>query len=81
VVFDFRSSAVGDLTRRKDNLSTFRAEINWKPSESTLYYASIAKGSKSAGWNAAIDGTGIIGASKAARFPTVPRSSWPTKWA
>lgn len=69
VVFDFTKAAVGDLTRQKDDLFTFRGGIDWRPAPGTLLYASVARGTKSAGWNGAIDGTGIIGSSRVDQIP------------
>jgi len=89
VVFDYRESAVGPLTRRKDNLMTWRGEVNWRPAKGTLLYASIARGTKSAGWNGAIDGSGIIGASRVDQIAYAPEKllsyevgvkTEPTKW-
>lgn len=66
-VFPFTGGTTADPTpfrdRRKDNLLTFRAEADYKLTDDSLLYGSIAKGTKSAGWNGAIDGSFLIGAS------------------
>jgi iron complex outermembrane receptor protein len=66
-VFPFTGGATADSTpyrdSRTDNLVTYRGEIDWKPVDEFLTYASVSKGTKSAGWNGAIDGSGLLGAS------------------
>jgi len=66
-VFPFTRGTTADLTpyrnQRTDNLATYRGELDYKPVEDFLLYGSIAKGTKSAGWNSAIDGSGLLGVS------------------
>ncbi len=75
-VFPFTGGATTNSTAytntRTDNLVTFRAELDWKPVEGLLTYASVSKGTKSAGWNAAIDGSGLLGASTPQTLPYAP---------
>jgi iron complex outermembrane receptor protein len=75
-VFPFSGGAVADPTpyrdTRTDNLVTYRGELDWKPMQDFLTYASISKGTKSAGWNGAIDGSGLLGASTPQDMPYGP---------
>ncbi|MFO1464849.1 MAG: TonB-dependent receptor [Steroidobacteraceae bacterium] len=77
-VFPFTGGTTADPTpyrdRRKDNLVTFRGEVDYKLTEDSLFYASISKGTKSAGWNGAIDGSFLIGASTADKMAYGPEN-------
>lgn len=77
-VFPFTGGSTADLTpytdRRKDNLVTFRAETDYKLTEDSLVYGSVSKGTKSAGWNGAIDGSLLLGASTPAQMPYGPEN-------
>ena len=75
-LFPYTGGAVADPTpysnSRVDNLLTYRGELDWRPNDSLLTYASISRGTKSAGWNATIDGSGLLGASTPADLPFKP---------
>ena len=77
-VFPFTGGTTADLTpyrdARTDNLVTYRGEVNWKPSEDFLLYGSVSKGTKSAGWNGAIDGSLLLGASTPDKMPYGPEN-------
>lgn len=77
-VFPFTGGTTANLTpyrdSRTDNLVTYRGELDWKPIEDFLVYGSISKGTKSAGWNAAIDGSGLIGFSTPQTMPYRPEN-------
>jgi len=79
-VFPFTGGTTANPTpytdSRTDNLLTFRAEANYKPTENLLFYGSISKGTKSAGWNAAIDGSGLLGFSTPDKMPYAPEDLW-----
>jgi len=66
-VFPFTGGTTADPTpyrdARTDNLVTFRTELDWKPTKDLLVYGSTSKGTKSAGWNGAIDGSPLLGPS------------------
>jgi iron complex outermembrane receptor protein len=72
-VFPFTGGATADPTpyadSRTDNLVTYRGELDWKPMEDFIGYVSISRGTKSAGWNAAIDGSGLLGVSTPDKMP------------
>jgi iron complex outermembrane recepter protein len=51
---------------------TYRGELDWKPVTGLLTYAAISKGTKAAGWNAAIDGSGLLGSSTPQDLPYAP---------
>jgi iron complex outermembrane receptor protein len=69
VVFDFTEATVGDLTKQEGDNVSFRFELDWRPLDDVLVYASVARGVKGFGFNFAIDGTGILGGSTAAQIP------------
>jgi iron complex outermembrane recepter protein len=75
-VFPFTGGTTTNSTAytdsRTDNLVTYRGELDWKPIEGFLAYGSISKGTKSAGWNAAIDGSGLVGSSTPQTLPYAP---------
>jgi iron complex outermembrane receptor protein len=77
-VFPFTAGPTADLTpyrdSRADNLVTYRGEVNYKPTEDFLLYGSISKGTKSAGWNGAIDGSGLLGVSTPDKMPYAPEN-------
>jgi iron complex outermembrane receptor protein len=77
-VFPFTGGAAADLTPYRDSRSDrsliYRGEINWKPSSDFLLYGSIAKGTKSAGWNGAIDGSPLLGPSTTENLPYAPEN-------
>ncbi len=77
-VFPFTGGTTANSTpykdSRTDNLVTYRGEVNYKPTEDFLLYGSISKGSKSAGWNAAIDGSGLLGVSTPEKMPYAPEN-------
>ena len=77
-VFPFTGGQTADLTpyrdSRKDNLVTYRAELDWKFAPDSLLYGSVSKGNKSAGWNVAIDGSGLIGFSTTQNLPYKPEN-------
>jgi iron complex outermembrane receptor protein len=77
-VFPFTGGSTPDLTpyrdRRMDNLLTYRGEVDYKPVETLLLYGSVAKGTKSAGWNGAIDGSGLLGVSTPNQLPYGPEN-------
>ena len=49
--YPFTKAAVGDLTEIDEDLWSAKAEIDWKPNDDTLIYASISRGSKAGGFN------------------------------
>jgi iron complex outermembrane receptor protein len=51
VVFDFSPASVGSLAKHDDNAVNFRLGLDWKPMDDVLVYGSIARGTKSAGFN------------------------------
>jgi iron complex outermembrane receptor protein len=70
VAFDFDTNAVGDLARHDDDNLTGRLELDYRPSDDWLWYASASKGMKSAGFNNGfLDGTGVFGANSPATIP------------
>ena len=69
VTFDFTDETVGDLTKTEDDSVTFRAEVDWRPVEDLLLYASISRGTKGAGFNSAFDGTGVFSGSTVEQIP------------
>jgi iron complex outermembrane recepter protein len=75
-VFPFTGGTAADPTPYRDSRSddsvTYRGELNWKPSADVLLYGSIAKGTKSAGWNGAIDGSPLLGPSTVENMPYAP---------
>src|SRR5262249_48614867 len=75
-VFPFTGGPTADPTpyrdSRTDNLVTYRGELDWKPSTDVLTYLSVSRGTKSAGWNAAIDGSGLLGESRSEDMPYGP---------
>lgn len=50
-VFDFTKATVGGLTKHDTDNVSFRAELDWRPSDDWLWYGSIARGIKGAGFN------------------------------
>jgi iron complex outermembrane receptor protein len=69
VIFDFTPETAGNLTEASLNDFSFRAELDWRPTDTTLIYGSISQGTKAPGFNFAIDGTGILGASQIEQIP------------
>jgi iron complex outermembrane recepter protein len=68
-VFEFTPESAGDLTEASLDDFNFRAELDWRPTDTTLIYGSIAQGTKAPGFNFAIDGTGILGSSQIEQIP------------
>jgi len=77
-VFPFTGGTEADPTpyrdSRTDNSVIYRGELNWKPSADLLLYGSISKGTKSAGWNGAIDGSPLLGPSTVEDMPYAPEN-------
>jgi iron complex outermembrane receptor protein len=77
-VFPFTGGAEAGPTpyrdSRTDNSLTYRGELDWKPSADLLLYGSFAKGTKSAGWNGAIDGSPLLGPSTVDNMPYAPEN-------
>jgi iron complex outermembrane receptor protein len=68
-VFEFTPETAGKLTEASLDDFNFRAELDWRPTDTTLVYGSIAQGTKAPGFNFAIDGTGILGSSQIEQIP------------
>lgn len=68
-VFEFTPETAGNLTEASLDDFNFRAELDWRPTDTTLVYGSIAQGTKAPGFNFAIDGTGILGSSQIEQIP------------
>jgi iron complex outermembrane receptor protein len=75
-VFPFTGGTTADPTpyrdARKDDLVTWRAEVDWKPADDVMVYGAVARGTKSAGWNGAIDGSPLLGPSTPEQMPYAP---------
>ncbi len=70
VAFDFGAGSVGDLARHDDTNVTGRLELDYRPADDWLWYASASKGVKSAGFNNGfLDGTGVFGSNVPATIP------------
>jgi iron complex outermembrane receptor protein len=69
VVFDFTDESVGELTRVENDSVTWRAELDWRPADDLLLYASVSTGTKGAGFNSAFDGTGVFSGSTVDQIP------------
>ena len=48
---NFTDGNVGDLTNRKDKLTSANIEIDWRPREDWLVYGKITRGTKAGGFN------------------------------
>jgi iron complex outermembrane receptor protein len=68
-VFVFTDETAGDLTEHDIDGFDYRLAIEWRATDSTLLYASTARGTKAPGFNFAIDGTGILGSSTIEQIP------------
>jgi iron complex outermembrane receptor protein len=68
-VFVFTPETAGDLTKHDVDGFDYRLALEWRASDSTLLYASTARGTKAPGFNFAIDGTGILGNSTIEQIP------------
>jgi iron complex outermembrane receptor protein len=68
-VFVFTRETAGDLTEHDIDGFDYRLAIEWRANDSTLLYASTARGTKAPGFNFAIDGTGILGSSTIEQIP------------
>ena len=68
-VFEFTPETAGKLTEASLDDFNFRAELDWRPTDTVLVYGSIAQGTKAPGFNFAIDGTGILGSSQIEQIP------------
>ena len=68
-VFEFTPETAGKLTEASLDDFNFRAELDWRPTDTALVYGSIAQGTKAPGFNFAIDGTGILGSSQIEQIP------------
>ncbi len=51
VAFDFDQASVGDLAEHDDNSVSGKVELDFKPNDDMLLYASVSRGTKSAGFN------------------------------
>ncbi len=80
-VFPFTGSARPDtVSRLPDGQSRdVPRGSELEPGKDVLFYGSINKGTKSAGWNGAIDGSNLVGDSTVKTWRTARRTSWPTK--
>ncbi len=59
--FTFNRTINGDLAERDTQNVTGRVGVDWRPNEDTLFYVSVSRGTKSAGFNTGIlDATGIF---------------------
>lgn len=50
-VFEFTPATAGDLTKHDEDNVTYRADVNYAFDDDLMFYASIATGSKGAGFN------------------------------
>lgn len=48
---NFTRAAVGDLTKRTEDLVSAKVEIDWHPTDDLLIYGSISRGTKAGGFN------------------------------
>ena len=48
---DFTEATAGDLTNSNEDSVSGTAQINWQPADGQLYYASVRRGVKAAGFN------------------------------
>ena len=49
--FEFSKANAGDLTEHDDQGFSFRFELDWKPGDDILWYGSVSRGLKGAGFN------------------------------
>lgn len=49
--FEFSQATAGDLTKHDDGYISYRLELNWTPNEDILWFGSISRGVKGAGFN------------------------------
>lgn len=54
--FFFNTASVGDLATEKSGDYSFKAALEWRPADKTLLYASVSRGNKGGGFNAASGG-------------------------
>lgn len=54
--FVFNRDTVGDLAVEKSGDYSFKAAVEWRPAPKTLFYASVSRGNKGGGFNAASGG-------------------------
>jgi iron complex outermembrane receptor protein len=68
--FVFNSDTVGDLSRHDKSSVSGKIELDWKPTEDWLVYASFSRGTKSAGFNTGfLDGTFIFASNTPQTIP------------
>ena len=68
--FIFNESTVGDLAAHKKTNITGKLELDWRPNDDWLVYASFSRGVKSAGFNTGfLDGTFIFASNTPATIP------------
>lgn len=49
--FEFSKATAGDLTKNDTQNVSFRFELDWKPSDDVLWFGSVSRGIKGAGFN------------------------------
>lgn len=50
-VFEFTPATAGDLTKHEEDYVTYRADVNYRANDDVMLFASVATGSKGAGFN------------------------------
>ncbi len=48
---NFTQEAVGDLTKRTEDLVSAKIELDWRPTDDLLVYGSVSRGTKAGGFN------------------------------
>ena len=68
--FDFSTSTVGNLAEHDGHNTTGKVELDYRPDDNWLWYASLSKGVKSAGFNTGfLDQTMVFGSNIAGTIP------------
>jgi iron complex outermembrane recepter protein len=57
LVYDFSKAAVGDLASHDEGLWSGKAELDYKPIHDMLFYVSVSRGVKAAGYNTNLGGS------------------------
>lgn len=52
----FNQATVGDLATRSEGDYSFKAQIDWRPTDSALIYFGVSRGNKAGGFSASLDG-------------------------
>lgn len=57
VIYDYSSATVGDLAEESEGLWSGKLQLNYAPDDESLFYASVSRGIKPAGFNSNLAGT------------------------